>query len=136
MTHPQKSSKIIAIAGWIAQAVLAAGFIWAGLTKLLLPIEKLSAMWPWTGQLPLPLVKLTGVVDLAGGLGLILPSLLRIKPRLTVFTAICIIALMVAASIFHITRGEASLIGVNIFFAVVALFIVWGRWKDVPAVSN
>lgn len=136
MTHPRKSSKIMPIALWIAQAVLVAGFIWAGLTKLLLPIEKLSAMWPWTGQLPLTLVKLTGVVDLAGGAGLILPSLLRIKPGLTVVTAICVVVLMIAASVFHITRGEASLIGVNIFFAVVALFIVWGRRKDATAASN
>jgi len=136
MTHPQKSSKIIPVALWIAQAVLAAGFIWAGLTKLLLPIEKLSAMWPWTGQIPLTLVKLTGVVDLAGGIGIILPTLLRIKPRLTAFTAICVITLMVAASVFHIARGEASLIGVNIFFALLALFIVWGRWNDAPAASH
>lgn len=136
MTHPQKYSKTMHVALWIAQAMLAAGFIWAGLTKLLLPIEKLSAMWPWTGQLPLTLVKLTGVVDLAVGLGLILPSLLRIKPRLTVIAAICIVVLMIAASAFHIARGEVSLIGVNIFFAVISLFIVWGRWKDTPAASN
>lgn len=38
-----------------------------------------------------------------------------------------IVGLMVCASIFHITRGEASLIGVNIIFAVIAGFIAWGR---------
>ena len=112
---------------WIAQAVLAISLVWAALMKLGQPIEKLSAMWPWTGQVPAGLVKLTGLLDLASALGLILPSLLRIKPNLTAVAAMGIVVLMVCASIFHITRGEASLIGVNIIFAVIAGFIAWGR---------
>jgi putative oxidoreductase len=72
-------------------------------------------------------VKLTGILDLLAGLGLVLPGLFRIQPKLTVYAAYGIIALMIAASIFHISRGEASLIGVNIFFLAVAAFVAWGR---------
>ncbi|SEW52727.1 DoxX family protein [Chitinophaga arvensicola] len=128
MTSQQKHSKLVLWALWAAQALLAAGFIWAAAMKLFLPVTKLSAMWPWTAQLPVPLVKGTGIIDLLGGTGILLPSLLRIQPRFTAFTAIGIIALMIAAGIFHIARGEASLIGVNIVFAIIATFIVWGRW--------
>jgi hypothetical protein len=34
---------------------------------------------------------------------------------------------MIAASVFHISRGEAPQIGFNIFVGVVAGFIVWAR---------
>jgi hypothetical protein len=69
------------------------------------------------------------MIDLPGGLGIILPSLLRIKPWLTPVAAVAIVAQMVGASAFHIARGEASDIGANIVFALMALFIGWGRWK-------
>lgn len=130
MTNQQKSSKAMNIILWIAQVFVAAGFIWIATIKLFQPIEKIAAMWPWTGEAPSLMVRLLGVVDLLGGLGLILPTLLRIKPRLTAFTAIAIIVLMVCASIFHIARGEGAVIGFNIFVAVIAAFIAWGRMKN------
>lgn len=87
-------------------------------------------MWPWAGEVPVVLVKLTGLIDVVGAAGLILPAVLRVKPKLTPVAAIGIIILMVCAGIFHITRGEASQIGVNIVFAAIAAFIAWGRWKQ------
>jgi len=113
---------------WIAQVVLASGFIWAALMKLFQSAQKLNAMWPWTAHHPV-LVKLTGVLDLLAGLGLVLPMLLNIQPQLTVYTAYASIALMVVAGIFHVSRGEGSQTGINIFFALVAAFIAWGRLK-------
>jgi hypothetical protein len=61
------------------------------------------------------------------------PARLTSHPtQLTVYAAYCTIALMTAAGIFHISRGEASQIGVNIFFAVFAVFIVWCKQKKSP----
>jgi uncharacterized membrane protein len=109
------------------QILLSAGLVWSASLKLFQPIEKLAAMWPWTGQVSNSLVKFTGVVDLLGGLGLVLPMLLKIKPRLTYFAALGIILLMVAASIFHISRGEGGQIAPNIIIALMAGFVAWGR---------
>ena len=39
------------------------------------------------------------------------------------------IALMIVASAFHIARGEGSQIGFNIFVAILAAFIAWGRQR-------
>jgi hypothetical protein len=128
MATMEKSTKTLHIFLWIAQALLAASLIWASGMKLFQSPEKLAEMWPWTAENP-TLVKLTGVLDLLAALGFVLLGLLRIQPKLTIYAAYATIALMVAASIFHITRGEASLIGVNIFFAVLAGFIAWGRSK-------
>lgn len=118
--------KMLHVSLWIAQIVLAIGFIWAGAMKLFMPADKLAAMWPWTANNGL-LVIVTGVIDLLAGVGLVLPALMQNRKAITVYAAWGTILLMIAASIFHISRGEASLIGVNIFFAVMALLIAWGR---------
>jgi hypothetical protein len=131
----KKSSKAMNIALWVAQGLLAASLVWASTMKLFQPADQLAEMWPWTAE-HADLVKLTGVLDLLAAMGLILPALLRIQPKLTIYAAFGTIALMVVASIFHIARGESSQIGVNIFFAVLAAFVAWGRLKKVPIATK
>lgn len=127
MTTQPKKSKTLHIVLWILQVLLASMLLWAGFTKLFEPIVKLSTMWPWTGQVPVAFVKFTGVVDILGAMGLILPSLSRIKPKLTPIAAIALCVLMVCAIVFHVARGEASHIGINIMFIGIAAFVAWGR---------
>jgi putative oxidoreductase len=122
----QNTSKILNISALVCQILLSAGFLWAAYMKLFQPIDELAKMWPWTGDNP-TLTKVAGVVDLLGGLGIILPAALGIKPKLTRYAAYGTILLMIAASAFHISRGEASAIGFNIFFAALAGFVAWVR---------
>jgi putative oxidoreductase len=126
-----QTSKTLNILLWIAQGLLALTFIWAAYMKLLAPVAEINKMWPWTIGSE-GLVKFTGMVDLLAGIGLILPALLRIQPKLTVFAAYGTVLLMIAASTFHISRGEGSQIGFNIFVAMLAVFITWGRQKKAP----
>lgn len=127
MTNQQQTSKALHIMLLLAQIILALSFIWGASMKLFQSIEKLSLMWPWTSQVPLELVKFTGVVDLLGGIGILFPFVFRMQLKWTTITAAAIIVLMFCASIFHICRGEASQIGINVFFAILAVFIFWGR---------
>lgn len=136
MNNRTSSSRILHLILWTAQLLLAAGLAWAASMKLFQPVEKLSAMWPWTGQVGHGLVVFTGIADLCAALGLVLPAWLRIAPRLTPVTAVAVVVLMLCAGIFHIVRGEVSVIGVNLFFAAVAVFIAWGRWKKVPVLPR
>lgn len=126
MTSKQSPSKTLHILLWVAQGLLSATLLWASATKLLKPAAELAAMWPWTAE-HRGLVLFTAVLDLAGALGLLLPGILRIWPQLTRYAAYGILLLMIIASIFHISRGEANLIGINIVFAAIAAFIAWGR---------
>ena len=127
--RPAKALNLIL---WIVQLLMACTLIWAACTKWFMPADKLAAMWPWTGQLSPTLVKLTGLLDFLGGLGLVLPVVLRIQPKLTPVAAICLVLLMVCASVFHVLRGEASSIGFNIVFALLAAFVAWGRISKAP----
>jgi len=73
------------IALWIAQGLLAAMFLFAGGMKLVIPIEEMLKQMP----IPLPgwFLRFTGVVEVLGAIGVILPWLLRIRPALTPFAA-------------------------------------------------
>jgi putative oxidoreductase len=128
----QKSSKVVNIVLWVFQGLLAAMFIMAGASKLFQTISELANSLPWVTEVPEGLVRFIGISELLGGLGLLLPSLLRIKPILTPVAALGLAAVMVLASIFHISRGETSVIGMNFVIMAIALFVAWGRMKKAP----
>lgn len=121
--------RILNIGLWTAQVLLSATFVWAAATKLFTPSEKLAAVWPWTAA-HTQLLWITAILDLLAGLGILLPSLLRIKPKMLVYTSYAVIALMTAATFFHFFRSEAAPTGINLFIAVMAAFIAWGRNKN------
>lgn len=116
---------------WITQALLALVFIGTGVFKLVTPIATLAGMWPWSGECP-TLVRMTGVLDLCGGIGVVLPALMRIRPRLVVLAALGCAALMVGAIGFHLSRGEAASTPFNAGMRVLALFVGWGHRVKVP----
>jgi DoxX-like family len=128
----EKKKSILNITLWFAQGLLALTLIWAGAMKLLKPSD---LPWQWIKENP-NLVTVTGILDLLAGIGIVLPSLLRTQPKLTVFAAYGTIALMIGASIFHISRGEASQIGFNVFVVLIAVFIAWGKHNKVPITSK
>ncbi|WP_339923758.1 DoxX family protein [uncultured Cyclobacterium sp.] len=132
----QKNNKAIHISLWIAQALLAVMFIMAGFMKTTQPIEVLAESLPWVTSTSEGLVRFIGISELLGGIGLILPALLRIKPFLTVWAALGLAVVMVLASIFHASRGEFSGIGLNLILMAIALFIAWGRTKKAPILAK
>lgn len=118
---------------WIAQFLVAAMFLMGAVMKLTTPIDQLSQMMPWTGQVDPMLVYATGVFDGLGGIGILLPALTRIMPRLTVYAAVGCFALQACALAFHISRGEGMMMGpVNVLLGALAAFVVWGRWRAAP----
>jgi uncharacterized membrane protein YphA (DoxX/SURF4 family) len=132
MTSEQKTSKTMNSILWIAQGLLALTFIYAGFMKIVKP-EELS--FPWVKDNS-SLVLTTGIVDLLAGIGILFPTLLLIQPKLTIYAAYGTILLMTAAIIFHISRGEVKDIGFNIFMALLAAFIAWGRQTKAPVVPK
>tara|TARA_R110002020_G_scaffold6228_1_gene26045 strand:- start:189 stop:584 length:396 start_codon:yes stop_codon:yes gene_type:complete len=121
----QKRSNPLNISLWAVQILLILTFIYAGFMKLFFPAD---LPWLWIKENP-ELVWISGIVDVLAGLGLTLPSLLRIRPMLTVYAAFGTIALMLSAILFHVLRGEGDQIGFNVFMLIAAGFIAWGRGK-------
>ena len=125
----QNSSKVLNIALWAAQIFLTLVFFITGAAKLFLPMENLNELIPWTKDFNSMPVRLIGLSEIIGSLGLILPSLLRIKPQLTSLAAIGVAVVMLLATIFNISIGETSVIGLNILLFLLATFVAWGRFK-------
>ncbi|MGX1318732.1 putative membrane protein YphA (DoxX/SURF4 family) [Bradyrhizobium sp. USDA 377] len=117
---------------WAAQIVLALVFISAGFVKLTTPIPQLAAMMPWAGQYSETFVRSIALVDLAGGIGILLPALTRILPRLTVLAALGCSVLQVIALLFHLSRGEAAVAPLNVVLLALAVFVLWGRNSKAP----
>jgi hypothetical protein len=125
-------SKVLNICLWVAQVMLFVLFGGSGLTKLFTPIPQLSQMMPWAGQYSEHFVRMIGCIDLAGGIGVLLPSLTRIFPRVTVLAALCCVVLQVLAIGFHTSRGEFSPLPLNFVLLPLSIFVLWGRAKKVP----
>lgn len=125
-------SKTLNISLWIGQGLLAILFLMAGAMKSTQPIEQLATSLPWVAEVPSALVRFIGISEVLGGIGLLLPAMLRIQPKLTVYAAIGIAIIMVLALIFHIMKGEYPVIGMNILLGAIAVFVAWGRTKKIP----
>jgi uncharacterized membrane protein YphA (DoxX/SURF4 family) len=113
---------------WVAQVVLALGFAVAGLSKLTQPIAELAKSMPSVTTLPEVLVRFIGVSEFAGALGLILPSVTRIKPVLTAWAAVGLIVVMVLAGAFNVWHGEAQALPVNVVLGGLASIVANGRF--------
>jgi uncharacterized membrane protein YphA (DoxX/SURF4 family) len=132
----EKNNKGLNIALWIVQSLLAIMFLMAGIMKLSMPIGQLYISMPWTKDVSEVLVRFIGISELLGGIGLMLPSIFRIKPILTPIAASALILVMILAMIFHISRGETNIIGMHIVIILFALFVALGRFKYVPILSK
>ena len=83
-----KNNKTLNIALWVAQALLAAMFLMAGAMKSTQPIEELGKSMTWVNDFSAGMVRFIGISELLGGIGLLLPALLRIKPFFTPLAAL------------------------------------------------
>lgn len=115
------------VALWIAQLLLAAAYGLFGFMKATQPLDQLAVMMKWIPDFPSLFVRTLGVVEMLGAIGLILPSLLRIQPRLTVLAALCILVHQFCAVALHLSKGEANVLGLNVVLIALAGFIFWGR---------
>lgn len=120
------------IALWVVQILLAVAFGFGGFIKMTWSMDMLTAQMVWPGALPVWLVRFIGVSEFAAGIGLVLPALTRIRPSLTVLAATGLALVMLLAVFFHISRGEYSVLGTNLAFGAMAVFVAWGRSKKAP----
>ena len=115
---------------WVIQILLALLFLFAGVTKLVLPIEVLTAMGsPNQVQLPGLFIRFIGVCETLGALGLILPGVFRRRRDLTPLAAIGLVIIMIGAVVVTIIAdGVVAGIG-PLVVALLCAFVAYGRWN-------
>lgn len=121
------------IALWIVQGLLALLFLFAGGTKLVLPLDVLRSMGsPNQVLLPGLLMRFIGVCEVLGALGLILPGLLRIRPGLTPLAAVGLLIILIGATVITIA-GDGVVMALSPMVAGLLLaFVAYGRWRLAP----
>ena len=114
------------IAYWVLAGLLAVFYLYAGGTKLTQSQERLAPMMAWAGTtVPMPVVRLIGVLEVLGAVGLVLPPLTGVVPVLATLAAIGFLVLQLLATALHLSRGEAKVTGLNVALVVVAGAAAW-----------
>jgi uncharacterized membrane protein YphA (DoxX/SURF4 family) len=113
---------------WIVQVLLAALFLFAGVMKLVLPLDQLAGPMP----LPGPFLRFIGVAEVLGGLGLVIPGLLRIRPGLTPLAAAGLVIIMIGATVIGLMVGDPMMALMPAAVGLLAAFVAYGRWRLVP----
>jgi hypothetical protein len=117
------------LALWIVAIVLAAAFVGSGLVKGVVPKDKLvTAGQGWAQDYSQTNIRLIGLAEILGAIGLVLPAAVHIAPVLVPLAAIGLILVMVGATVVHARRNEPMNIAVNVVLIALAAFVAWGRF--------
>jgi DoxX-like protein len=108
---------------WTIQGVLAILFVFAGVTKLVLPIEAMA------GPVALPglFLRFLGVAEVLGGVGLVLPGLLNIRPVLTPIAASALVIIMAGAVVITAVGGGVAAAVFPLMVGVALSAVAYGR---------
>lgn len=118
---------------WVIQVLLALLFLFAGVTKLVLPIDVLMDMGsPNQVRFPGLFIRFIGVCEVLGAAGLILPGVFRRRQELTPLAAAGLVIIMIGAVVVTvIADGVAAGIG-PLVVALLCAFVAYGRSKLRP----
>jgi uncharacterized membrane protein YphA (DoxX/SURF4 family) len=117
------------LALWIVAIVLAAAFAGSGLMKQFVPKDKLvTSGQGWAQDFSPTSIRLVGLAEILGAIGLVLPAAVHIAPILVPLAAVGLVLVMVGAVVVHARRNEPMNIAVNVVLIALAVFVAWGRF--------
>jgi len=121
---------IVNLALWIIAGVLAFAFAGSGIMKLVQSKDKLvaSPTGGWAADWSPASIKLVGVAEILGAIGLILPAALHVTPILVPLAAVGLIFVMIGAAVVHSRRHELPNVAINVILLLLAAFVAWGRF--------
>ena len=118
---------------WVVQVLVGLMFIFAGGSKLVMSADQFQQMQ--AGQavtFSVGFLRFIGVCELLGGLGLILPGLLRIRPGLTPLAAAGLIVNMNGATAATLMNGMMGPAVIPAVVGVLCAFVAYARWTVAP----
>ncbi len=112
---------------WAIQALLALLFLFSGVAKFLMPVDQMTKGMP-SMLANGAFVHFIGLCEMVGSLGLILPSLLKVKPQLTIVAASGLAIIMVGATVLSFPQG-AGMAAFPLLIFLLLVFVAYGRWR-------
>ncbi|TYP86738.1 DoxX family protein [Blastococcus xanthinilyticus] len=118
------------LALWIVTGLLAAVYFFGGGGKVVMPKKKLAAATAsaqWVDDFSARSVTVIGALEVLGALGLVLPALFDVATFLVPIAAIGLLLIMIGAVITRLRRQEHKLMGVDLTYVLLLIFVIWGR---------
>ena len=115
---------------WIVQTLLALLFLFAGGMKFVMPMDQMIQGMP-PALANGSFIHFIAVCEILGGIGLILPAALRIKPRLVPLAAAGLVIIMIGAVVLSMPQGIA-LAALPLMTGLLLVFVAYGRWRLAP----
>jgi hypothetical protein len=115
---------------WAVQILLALLFLFAGGAKFAMPVDQMTKGMP-EALASGSFIHFIGVCEVLGGLGLVLPGLLRIQPGLTPLAALGLTIVMIGATAVSAPQGLA-MAAFPLVTGVLTAFVAYGRWRLAP----
>ena len=113
---------------WVLQGLVGLLFLFSGGTKLVMSTEAMQKMSPPNSiMLPGAFVKFIGVMEILGGLGLILPGLTKIRKNLTPVAAFCLLIIMIGAVVITIMGPGVGAAIIPFVVGILCAVIAYGR---------
>ena len=117
------------IALWIATGLLGLFMLAAGFMKVSRPIEEIRKM-PWTANISTRTIRLIGVAEILGAIGMVLPILTGIAPILAPIAATGLAVLMAGATVAHVRIKDPNSAAITtLVLTALAVFIAFGRFS-------
>jgi hypothetical protein len=117
---------------WIFQVLLALAFLFSGGMKLLVPYQTAVSKSDVLADYSPRDVKIIGLVEVLGAVGVILPSVTGILPWLAPLAAVGLMLTMFGAASANFRHGHYSHIILNVVLLALALAVVYGRVVVLP----
>jgi uncharacterized membrane protein len=117
---------------WIAQVLLTILFLFAGVSKFLMPADEMAKNMP--PFLSMNFIYFIGACEALGAVGLVVPWMTGIRRGLTPLAAIGLVIIMIGATVVTAMGNIPQ----AVFPAVIGLmcaFVAWGRRSVTPTRS-
>ena len=121
------------LALWIIAIVLAVAFVGCWLLKLFRSKDQLVASgFGWAEDYSPSTIRLIGVAEILGAIGLVVPAAVHVAPILVPLAAVGLALVMIGAGVVHARRKETPMVAMNAVLLVLAVFVAWGRFGPYP----
>ncbi len=108
---------------WVLQVLLAMLFMFAGVMKFVMTVEEM------TKQIALPgwFLHFIGFAEILGGVGLVLPGILKIRTGLTPLAAEALAVIMIGATAVNVMTRQLGAALMTVVIGVLLVIVSYNR---------
>ena len=113
---------------WIFQVLLGLWFVQPAFMKLATTKEKMIAQKNLPPDVNLVPIRILGVLEMLGIIGIIVPQLTGVSPVLTAITAICFALVMTGAFFVHLKKKEYKILPLISLAFILSVVVAYYRF--------